>query len=72
MAATVKFTRAEKQLLVLPVPCLNLSFLWMSASDEEFAARAELIGYTGTDALVKRQDVGCLRALMRDVLGAIS
>lgn len=72
MAAIVKFSAAEKELLVLPIPSLALSYLSRKASDEEFTARAEVIGYVGEDALVRTQNVKCLRALMRDVLGAIS
>jgi hypothetical protein len=70
MIAIAIFKKAEKDLLMLPIPSLAVGFLPRNASDEEYEQRAELIGYTGPLAIVKEKTVGCLRALMR-ILGAI-
>jgi hypothetical protein len=65
-----QFTRAEKQLLMLPIPSLAVGFIDRNAPEEEYRERAELIAYTGPLALVKERNVRNLQALLR-MLGAI-
>lgn len=64
------FTRAEKQLLALPVPCLAVGYLARDASESAYAERADLIGFAGPTAIVKERTTKNLRALLR-ILGAI-
>ena len=70
MLAITTLRRAEKQLLMLPVPCLGLGFLARHAPEKEYEERAELLGYTGPLAIVKEKTVRNLQALLR-LLGAI-
>lgn len=64
------FSKPEKQLLMLPVPCLAVGYLGKHDSDTVYSERSELIGYTGEDAVVKARTTKNLRALLR-MLGAV-
>lgn len=65
-----EFSRAEKNLLALPIPSLNVGFLARNASDQAYYERAELIGYSGPLQIVEKQTAGCLKELLH-ILGAI-
>lgn len=70
MLTMTVFSKSEKRLLALPVPCLSLGFLADSAPEKEYEERAELLAYTGPLAIVKAKTVSNLQALLR-MLGAI-
>lgn len=67
---TLTFSRAEKQLLALPVPCLAVGFLAAGDADDRYHERSELLGYTGPTQIVKARTTKNLRALLK-MLGAI-
>ena len=70
MPGNSDFTRAERNLLALPIPSLAVGFLARNDTDEVYQQRSELIGYSGPLQIVETRNIKNLRRLLV-MLGAI-